>query len=170
MSHTAADCCGMVWLSCLVNIVSVGVPDSVPLVRTSSIEVEHQFGLTHSFGHRQLGIHNSAMTKAEHNMRLIVTNIIGTREPGAVGAAVGARSPQLLTVIVNLFCFCLFLHVNIGPYQEIVGQVPEFLVFGRGYFGSPGDVCPPPPNFKVVPAPLNPESRRLKPQPANERH
>ena len=49
----------------------------------------------------------------------------GTREPGAVWAtclhsleAVGAPPPQLSTVNVVHFYFCLFLHVNLGLSQK----------------------------------------------------
>ena len=64
----------------------------------------------------------------------------GTREPGggAVRAtcpqnfkAVGAPPPpQLWTVIVVHFYFCLFLHVNLGLSKKIVGQIRVVFSFG----------------------------------------
>ena len=37
--------------------------------------------------------------------------------------AVGRPPPQLWTVIVVHFCFCLFLHVNLGLSPKLEGQI-----------------------------------------------
>ena len=63
----------------------------------------------------------------------------GTREPGGGGSggnlphnfeAVGAPPLQLWTVKVVHFYFCLLLHVNLGIYQKIVGQIQGVFSFG----------------------------------------
>ena len=41
----------------------------------------------------------------------------------AVGAPGAAPPPQLWTVIVVNFYFCLFLHVNLGLSQKIVVKI-----------------------------------------------
>ena len=63
----------------------------------------------------------------------------GTREPGggAVGAAcphnleaVGALPPTTLDGQCVIFYFCLFLHMNLGLTQKIVGQIRGVFNFG----------------------------------------
>ena len=44
--------------------------------------------------------------------------------------AMGAPPSQLWTVIVVHFYFCLFLHVNLGLSQKIVGQIRGDFSFG----------------------------------------
>ena len=77
----------------------------------------------------------------------------GGNLPPQLGSCGGA-APQLRTVNVAHFYFCLFLHVNLGLSQKIVCQIRVVFSFGQGSPWTPGDVCSPPPNFKVVPAPL----------------
>ena len=67
--------------------------------------------------------------------------------------AVVAPPPPTLDCEIVHFYFCLFLHVNLGLCQKIVGQIRGVFSFGWGLPRTPGDVCPPP-NFKVLPAPL----------------
>ena len=64
------------------------------------------------------------------------------RDAGAGGEAVGATCPQtwklwdfapppkLWTVVVVHLYFCLFMHVNMGPFQRIVGQIRGDFSFG----------------------------------------
>ena len=66
----------------------------------------------------------------------------GTREPGGGGGAVGqlapttlklwgrAPPPELWTEKVVHFYFCLFLHVNLGLQQKILGQIRGVFSFG----------------------------------------
>ena len=44
--------------------------------------------------------------------------------------AAGAPLPQLWTVNVIHFYFCLFLHVNLGLSQKTVDQIREVFSFG----------------------------------------
>ena len=75
----------------------------------------------------------------------------GTGGGGAVGAtcphnfeAVGAAPPQLWTVNVVHFYFCLLLHVSLGLSQKIMGQLRGVFSFRYGLPWIPGDVCPRP--------------------------
>ena len=58
-----------------------------------------------------------------------------------------------------IFILVCFLHVNLGLSQKMWAKSGEFLFLGRGYLGSRETFCPPPPNFKVVPAPLRDRDR-----------
>ena len=55
----------------------------------------------------------------------------------------GGAAPQLWTVNIVNFYFCLFLHVNLG-LPKIVGQIREFLVLCRGYLGPQETFAPHP--------------------------
>ena len=55
-------------------------------------------------------------------------------------------------ISICVWFFALFLHVNLGLSQKIVGQIRGVFSFGRGYL-VPRETFPPP-NFKVVPVPL----------------
>ena len=67
------------------------------------------------------------------------------------------RRPQIWTVDVAHFYFCLFLYVNLGTSQNIMGKIRGVLDLGRGYL-EPLETFPPP-NFKVVPASLDKQDR-----------
>ena len=86
------------------------------------------------------------------------------REPGGGGGnfpphttrKLWGRCPLNFWLLMSSILFCLFLRVNLGPYQKIVGQIRGVLVLGRGYLGPRETFAlpPPPPQFKIVPASL----------------
>ena len=86
------------------------------------------------------------------------------REPGggAVGATCPHMPPQLgscgektlvchCSSVLFFCCFCMRTWVSL---KKNSGPNPGNLVLGRGYLG-PRETFAPPPNFKVVPAPLD---------------
>ena len=76
-----------------------------------------------------------------------------TREPGEGETCPhnleAVPPPPILIVNVVHFHLVLFLHVNLGLSQKIVGQIRDFfLVLGRDYLGPRETFAPPPPQLQ----------------------
>ena len=85
----------------------------------------------------------------------------GNRGGGVVGATcpttlkLWGRCPPTLDSESRLFLFLLVFARELGSIPKNNEPNPgSFLVLGRGYLGPQETFAPPPPNFKVVSAPL----------------
>ena len=76
-------------------------------------------------------------------------------QPGSCGDVV----PHFGLSMSFIFLFLFVLHVNLGLFQKKKAKSGEFLVLYRAYLGTRETFAPPPPNFKAVPAPLDPSAK-----------
>ena len=75
--------------------------------------------------------------------------------PSQLGSCGGAAPQKLSTVNVVHFYFLFVIARELGALPKIVGQIRGVFLFSVGVTLDPGRrLPPPPPNFKVVPAPL----------------